>query len=57
LTIQEQRGHRTPRKDIHIVLDASAIKDHRCGQAGDSSRKNRDIEEQEKGVDLASKLP
>ena len=51
------RGHRTPRKDIDIVLEAFAIKEHRCGQAGDSSRQNHDIEEQETGVDLASKLP
>jgi hypothetical protein len=57
LTISEQRGHRTPRKDIDIVLEASAIKDHQRRQAGDSSRQSHDIEEQETGVDLASKLP
>ena len=56
LTISEQRGHRTPRKDIDIVLEASAIKDHQRRQAGDSSRQSHDIEEQETGVDLASKL-
>jgi hypothetical protein len=56
LTIS-QRGHRTARKNIDIVLEDSAIKDHRCGKAGDSSRKNHDIDEQETGVDLASKLP
>ena len=51
------RGHPTPRTNIDIVLEASAIKEHRRGQAGDSSRRNHDIEEQETGVDLASKLP
>ena len=33
------------------------MKGHSCGQAGDSSRRNRDIDEQETGVELVSKLP
>ena len=44
-------------KDIDIVLESSVMKEHSCGQAGDSSRRNRDIEEQETGVELVSKLP
>jgi len=55
--VPPRRGHRTPRKNIDIVLVASAIKDHRCGQAGDSSRQSHDIEEQETGVDLAREPP
>ena len=42
--------------DIDIVLEASVMKEHSCGQAGDSSRRNHDIEEQETGVELVSKL-
>ena len=33
------------------------MKEHCRGEAGDSSRRNRDIEEQETGVELVSKLP
>jgi hypothetical protein len=33
------------------------IKEHYCGEARDSSRRNHDIEEQETGVELVSKLP
>ena len=33
------------------------MKKHSCGQAGDSSRQNHDIEEQETGVELVPKLP
>jgi hypothetical protein len=44
-------------KDIDIVLEASVMKEHCRGEAGDSSRRNRDIEEQETGVELVSKLP
>jgi hypothetical protein len=33
------------------------MKEHCRGQAGDSSRRNRNIEEQETGVELVSKLP
>ena len=33
------------------------IKEHYCGKARDSSRRNHDIEEQETGVELVSKLP
>ena len=42
--------------DIDIVLEASAIKDHRCGKAGDSSRQNHDIKEQETGKGLGSQV-
>jgi len=44
-------------KDIDIVLEASVMKEHRCGEAVVSSRRNHDIEEQETGVELVSKLP
>ena len=44
-------------KDIDIVLEASVMKEHCCGEAGVSSRRNHDIEEQETGVELVSKLP
>ena len=33
------------------------MKEHRCGEAVVSSRQNHDIEEQETGVELVSKLP
>ena len=45
------------KNDIDIVLEASVMKEHSCGQAGDSSQRNRDIDEQEMGVELVSKLP
>ena len=45
------------KNDIDIVLEASVMKEHSCGEAVVSSRRNRDIEEQETGVELVSKLP
>src|SRR5437899_8273591 len=42
--------------DIDIALEASAIKDHRCGKAGDSSRQHHDIKEQETGKGLGSQV-
>ncbi|PYX73841.1 MAG: hypothetical protein DMG78_07830 [Acidobacteria bacterium] len=44
------------KNDIDIVLEASVMKEHRCGEAVVSSRRNHDIEEQETGVELVSKL-
>ena len=43
--------------DIDIVLEASVMKEHSRGEAVVSSRQNHDIEEQETGVELVSKLP
>src|SRR5437879_4069758 len=43
--------------DIDIVLEASVMKEHSCGQAVVSSRQSHDIEDQETGVELALKLP
>jgi hypothetical protein len=46
------------KKDIDIILESPAIEYHLCdGQARDFLHQNRDIKEQESGVELALKLP